>query len=114
MAKEQLHTWGRYVLLAVVIIFGTGGWVVNVQSNTKDIVKLQGKTEILVEDVHRIELNAKDIQALAETAVRNAQESKEMFGKVMQHLERKAIIDTEMQVAMGKIQVKVDTLTKGE
>lgn len=65
MAKEQLHNWGRYILLGIVIIFGTGGWVVTVRSNAQNIGKLQEKTEVLQDDVHRIELNAKDVKNVA-------------------------------------------------
>ena len=41
MAKEQWHNWGRYILLAVVIIFASGGWVMKVMSNTDAIAELE-------------------------------------------------------------------------
>ena len=65
MAKEQWHNWGRYVFLGIIIIFATGGWVIIVQNNTKDIEVLQKDTKQLGEDVHRIELAAVDIKSVA-------------------------------------------------
>ena len=69
MAKEQLHNWGRHILLAVVILFAAGGWVVTVRSNTKDIGVLQKDTRELRDDVHALELSDKDIANLAQKSV---------------------------------------------
>jgi hypothetical protein len=56
MAKE-LHDWGRYILLAIVIIFGTGGWAVTVRDNTADISILQEDTRIIKDDIHELQLS---------------------------------------------------------
>lgn len=72
MAKEW-HNWGRYILLAIVIVFGSGGWVMKVKSNTdaitaaeKHIDKTDEKVEELEDDVHALELNNKDIANIAQ------------------------------------------------
>ena len=37
MAKEQLHNWGRYILLAATIIFACGGYALKVSDNSKGV-----------------------------------------------------------------------------
>ena len=69
MANAQIHNWGRYILLAIVIIFGTGGWVFTVRDNTKDIGLLQVDVKDVRDDVHKLELSDKDIANLAQKSV---------------------------------------------
>jgi hypothetical protein len=120
MAKEQVHNYIRTFIALAVVVFAGGGYAMKINSNSSDIVEVNKKVGvvdvkigIVKDDIHRIELNAKDIQSLATTAVRHSAEAKAMFGKVMDHLEEKAKVDTQMQIKMGKIETKVDTLIKG-
>ena len=130
MAKEQLHNWGRYILLAIVIIFGSGGWAAKVVSNTntisenrsdsmladisllKKVEKSESSIENLKGDVHKMELNAKDIKSLAAEAVKTGRESVRMFEKIQLQLEEKSRIDSAIQLDIGKMQVKMEVLVK--
>jgi hypothetical protein len=114
MAKEEVHNWLRTAVILAAIVFAGGGYAMKVQGNSGAIAETRKDVSGVKDDVHRLELGAKDTQKLAETAVRNSAEAKEMFGKVMEHLEKKANDDTEMRIKMGKVEVKVDTLIKGE
>jgi threonyl-tRNA synthetase len=69
MAKEQLHNWGRYVFLALVIVFASGGWVITVKSNTDNIIKNATKIEKVEDDIHKLELSDKDIANLSQKSV---------------------------------------------
>lgn len=105
MAKEQLHNWGRYILLAIVIIFGTGGWVVTVRSNTKDIGKLQVKTENLQEDVHVLELNNKDLTNISKNTL-------DVLVQVNSKLETIQQTQTKQAVIQAVNSTKLESLTK--
>ncbi len=65
MAKEQWHSWGRTAVILAGIVFAGGGYVMKIRGNTKDIIKVEEKVETIQKDVHEIELNAKDIKAVA-------------------------------------------------
>lgn len=104
MAKE-LHIWGRYILLAIVIIFGTGGWVVTVRSNTNDIGKLQEKTEILQEDVHVLELNNKDLTNISKNTLN-------VLVQVNAKLETITKTQTDQAVIQAVNSTKLESLTK--
>ncbi len=105
MPKEQLHHWGRYILLAIVIIFGTGGWVVTVRSNTHDIGKLQGKTEVLQEDVHVLELNNKDLTNISKNTLN-------VLVQVNSKLETIQQTQTNQAVIQAVNSTKLESLTK--
>lgn len=105
MAKEQLHHWGRYILLAVVIIFGTGGWVNTVRSNTQDIDKLQDKTEILQDDVHTLELNNKDLVNISKNTL-------DVLIQVNSKLETITNTQTDQAIIQAINSTKLETLTK--
>ena len=69
MPKEEMHKWGRFILLGVFIIFATGGWVAKVLSNTAAIIKVEDKIEIVGKDVHKLELRDKDLANMAEQSL---------------------------------------------
>ena len=70
MAKEQWHSWGRYILLAIVIIFSCGGYVFVVKANSDDIDKVETKVESIEEDVHALELNQRDEIAMKKQLIK--------------------------------------------
>lgn len=105
MAKEQWHNWGRYILLGIIIIFGTGGWVVTVRSNTNDIGKLQEKTELLQEDVHTLELNNKDLTNISRNTL-------DVLVQVNAKLDTITKTQTEQAVIQAVNSTKLDSLTK--
>lgn len=69
MAKEQLHSWGRLIVLGIFIVFATGGWVVKVLSNTEAITRVQNKVDVIEEDIHVLELKDKDLANMAEQSL---------------------------------------------
>ena len=66
MAKEQWHNWGRYILLAIVIVFACGGYALQINTNTSSIEKHDEKIEINKDKIHVLELSDKDIANLAQ------------------------------------------------
>lgn len=70
MAKEEAHKWGRYILLAIAIVFACGGWAVTVRRNATDIVILQTDVKEVEGDVHKLELADKDISNIAQNTLK--------------------------------------------
>ncbi len=123
MAKEQLHNWGRYILLAIVIVFSSGGWVFKVISNTtaiadvkresvaadekliKSDAKLFEKVEKTRDDIIDLKLQYKDIEGLTttiNTSLRELKDGQKTSNKVQ----------GEMRTDVAVISEKVKTLTK--
>lgn len=67
MAKEQLHNWSRYILLAIVIIFAGGGYAMKVNSMSADVLKNENKIEKVEGKVHKLEVNQERDIALKES-----------------------------------------------
>ncbi len=112
MAKEQIHNWGRYILLAIVIIFGTGGWVVTVRDNAQDIGVLQEDTRTLKSDVHKLELSDKDIANLAQKSVDFMSRIDTSVGKILTQQTKLATEQTKITTDQAVMNVKLETLTK--
>ena len=64
MAKEQLHNWGRYIFLAIVIVFACGGYAMKIIGNTTAIEKNIIDIEEVEENVIDLKLQYKDIENL--------------------------------------------------
>ncbi len=64
MAKEQLHSWAKTLLILTGIVFAGGGYAMKVNDNTKDITKVEVKVEKNNESIHTLELNERDMQAV--------------------------------------------------
>lgn len=106
MAKE-LHSWGRLVVLGIIIIFATGGWVVKVLSNTEAITRVQNKVEVVVKDVHKLQLKDKDLTNMAEQSL--------MFmSQVNMKLDSIAKEQTKQAVINAVNSTKLQQLTKEE
>lgn len=72
MAKEQLHSWGKTFLILAGVVFAGGGWSqltksnsAGIKVNASDIKAHEDKVDKVIEDVHQIELDAKDIKNVA-------------------------------------------------
>ncbi len=107
MAKEQLHSWGRYILLAIVIIFTCGGYAMRVSDNTKGVAKNTFKIEEVREKVHIFELWGKDMENIATSSDKSL---KSIDSKMSTIQTDQQSIKTDLAV----MKVKVDTLTKDE
>ena len=112
MAKEQIHNYLRTAIILAGVVFAGGGYAMQINSNSKKAVKNAVDIEDIEDDVHSIQLNAKDTHALAKTAAEASQRSVEMFEKIQRQLEEKARVDTAMQIDIGKMQAQMETLTK--
>lgn len=87
------------------ILYACGAVTSDITRNTEDISKLDDKTEANEKSIHRVELDAKDIKALAATAAAASISSNQKFEAI------------QIQLAEhGKIQAinstKLETLTK--
>ncbi len=69
MAKEQLHSWSRTVVMIVTLIFVCGITYNNIGHNTKDIDKVETKVEVVEKDVHRLQLKDKDLANMAKQSL---------------------------------------------
>lgn len=105
MAKEQLHSWGRYILIATTIIFACGGWVYTVRDNTKDIGILQDDTKVLQRDVHKLELADKDIANMAQMSV-------DFMIKIDSTLDQIKTVQAAQRTIQAVNSEKLKTLTK--
>ena len=112
MAREQIHNWGRYILLAIVIIFGTGGWVFTVRDNTKDIDLLQVDVKDVQDDVHKLELSDKDIANLAQKSVDFMSRIDISVGKILTEQTKLTAEQTKITTEQAVMNVKLKTLTK--
>ena len=118
MAKEQLHNWGRYILLAIVIVFGSGGWVTKVISNTNAIAdvkseniaanaSLLNKVEKTEEDIVSLKLQNKNMESLTVSINNSLRELKD--GQANSNTTQQ-----KMVTAVAVISEKVNTLTKDD
>ncbi len=119
MANAQIHNWGRYILLAIVIIFGTGGWVFTVRDNTKDIGLLQvdvkdvrDDVKDVRDDVHKLELSDKDIANLAQKSVDFMSRIDVSVGKILTEQTKLTAEQTKITTEQAVMNVKLETLTK--
>ncbi len=69
MAKEQLHSWSRTVVMIVTLIFVCGITYNNIGHNTKDIDKVETKVEVVEKDVHELQLKDKDLANMAKQSL---------------------------------------------
>ena len=118
MVKEQLQHWARYILLAVVITFASGGWVAKVMSNANAIADVKKesvaadksileKVEKTKDDVVDLKLRYKDIQGLTTSiyqALRDIKDSQRTSN----------IVQQTMVTNVAVISEKVQNLTKAE
>ena len=65
MAKEQWHNWGRTLTTIVTLVFVCGITYSTIGRNTDDIVILEKDVKVVQEDVHKLELQDKDIANMA-------------------------------------------------
>ena len=112
MAKEQWHNWGRTVITIVTLVFVCGVTYQRITTtadgvavNVVDIKDANKEIHAVKDDIHRVELDAKDIKAVAVQAAESGKESVRMFQEI-----QKAI--TPIQISIGKMEVKMETLTK--
>ncbi len=105
MAKEEAHKWGRYVMLGIFIIFGTGVWVAKVLSNTAAIVEVKADVKIVRKDVHKLELRDKDLANMAE-------QSLTFMSQVNTKLDTIVTEQTKQSVINAVNSEKLKTLTK--
>ena len=111
MAKE-VHGYIKTLLVIAAVVFAGGGYAMKINGNTSAIadgVKADNailiKVDKVKDDVHRIELDAKDITALAASAAESSRRSVEMFEEIQRTL-------VPMQISLGKMEAKVETLIK--
>ena len=112
MAKEQLHSWGRFILLGIFIVFATGGWVVKVLSNTSAIADVKAESKKIAFDVEEVEddvvdlkLQYKDIENLSTQTVNVLQSINTKLDSVQK-------TQTEQAIVQAVNSVKLKTLTK--
>ena len=65
MAKTELHNWGRYIFLAMVIIFACGGYAMKIVGNSTAIAKVESEVEVVEDDIVDLKLQYKDIENLS-------------------------------------------------
>ncbi len=107
MAKEagQLSVWMKFALWAIGLIFACGMAYQQLGSIDKRVAKNTDGIEVVKEDVHRIELDAKDIKALAATAAAAAIASDVKFATIQSQL-------TEQATIQAINSTKLESLTK--
>jgi len=116
MAKEQIHNYLRTGIILATIIFAGGGWTWQIKGNTLKIAEVKTesvladrtiakKVDKAAEDIHRIELNAKDTHALAATAASAMVSIDSKFTTIQTQLNNQAIIQATNSE-------KLKTLTK--
>jgi G3E family GTPase len=110
----QVNEWLKTLVLLAGIIFAGGGYAMKVSGHDREIESLEDADTIIIakvdavkDDVHRIELDAKDIKSLASDAAQSHTESKAMFEKIMNRMDTQSTAITEL-----KVQYK--TLTKDD
>lgn len=107
MVKDQWHSWGRFLLLGIFIIFATGGWVVKVLSNTEAITRVQNKVEVVQNDVHELQLKDKDLTNMAEQSLMFMSQVNTKLDSIISELTKQAVVNA---VNSEKLQ----QLTKGD
>ncbi len=112
MPKEQWHNWGRYIFLAMVIIFGSGGWVMKVRSNSNDIDTLEKEVKVVQKDVHNLELSDKDIANLAQKSVDYMTRINKSLDNIQRTQVKQADILSEQKTIQAVNSQKLQTLTK--
>lgn len=105
MAKEQWHNWGRYILLAIVIIFASGGWAMKVMSNTEAISEVKEDVELAEDDIVILRLQYKDITGLTSSINESLRDLK--VGQAASNT-----VQQKMVTDVAVISEKVKTLTK--
>ena len=125
MAKEQWHNWGRTFIILSGIVFAGGGYAMKIHGNTSDIGKVDTRVTTTSQeheqdikkvedriletenDVHRIELNAKDVMNIA-------LQSAEAFDDIKQTLTEMQKTQSNMATVQAVNSAKLETLTKDE
>lgn len=103
MAKEQIHNYLRTSVILATIVFAGGGWTWQIRGNTSKIAEVKtesvsadkiitAKVEKATEDIHQIELSAKDTQALAATAAKAMVSIDSKFSTIQTQLNKQATI----------------------
>ncbi len=125
MAKEQWHSWSRTIITIISLAFVCGITYNSIGGNTDDINKVddrvtksteaheqdikqvEGRMLAAEEDIHRIELNAKDIQNMAAQSV-------EAFTDIKKTLTEMQKTQSGMATVQAVNSAKLETLTKDE
>ncbi len=125
MAKEQWHNWGRTFIILAGIIFAGGGYAMKIHGNTTDISKVDDRVtnsttahgddikkvedRVLAteNDIHTLELDAKDIMNLAVTTAKTMQSIDTKLDSIQKEQAKLATVQAVMSV-------KLETLTKDE
>ena len=69
MAKEEAHSWARYIMLGIVIIFACGGYAIKVTDNTAKIKEEADINKVQTGQIHSLQLADKDIKNIAEKSL---------------------------------------------
>ena len=103
MAKEQVHNWLRTMVLIVTIGIAGGGYAMKINGNSDAIVEVKKdnnkahavfaqKIERTVDNIHRVELNAKDVKALAASAAEAMNSIENKFTTIQTQLNVQATV----------------------
>jgi len=105
MAREEVHNYLRMIVLLAGIVFAGGGYAMKVSSNSSAIIKVEEKADANMEAIHKVELNAKDTQALAAKAAEAMVSIDSKFSDIQTKLNEQAVIQ-------GINSTKLESLTK--
>lgn len=112
MAKEQLHSWSRTIVTIISLVFVCGityktidGNTGDIETNATDIKAHEDKVDKVIEDVHKIELEAKDIKNVAV-------QSAEAFTDIKVTLTEMQKTQAEQATVQAVMSAKLETLTK--
>lgn len=105
MAKEEIHNYLRMLIVLAGIVFAGGGYAMKVNSNSSAIGKVDEKADANTKAIHKVELNAKDTQALAAKAAEAMVSIDSKFSDIQTKLNNQATIQAINST-------KLETLTK--
>lgn len=105
MARTEWHQWGRYIFMAVVIIFSCGGYAMKIIGNSANIEKNTKSIGANKDSVHKLELSGKDIANLAQKSV-------DQWSQVLTILSGMSKTQIEQGTILAVNSTKLETLTK--
>lgn len=107
MPKEELHHWSRTILTILSVAFVCGITYRSIGHNTEDIGTVEKQANENEENIHKLELNQRDIQATYAS-----------IAKSLHRIETEQASQGESQqqtvITVTKIQGQVDNLTRDE
>lgn len=100
MAKPEIHSWSRTIITILSLAFVGGITYRGIGENTEDIDIVEVKVDKHTEDIHKLQLNERDMQGIYTridgTLNRLEAEQKDNSGNIQKMLE--AVIKTQAKV----------------